>query len=313
MLPPHSTISVRVPAIAWLANDTVSYISWSSSQRAVGTTVRWPEYTTLLDRRSDNSPSIAGSGSGTVMAWKGSQDDTIRFALLNQPAADPLPGDLYEWGPPLVADHFHTPTFPTLVQYGTRLFMFWKTGVHWDGHLGWSELRDGRWVRPLDPNDGFVTMDWVDAYQGVALAHHSHDGRLYMAWRKEDSTRIWWDTFDGSFWGGFGHTLTDRATPAVPSLASDGNNVYMAYRRESDDCLEWSVLVGSTWGAPQPLFDRRSATGPTLWALGPGKLVMIWGGVHGDMWWSQFENGRWGPQQGFADRRLGRGFRANLA
>jgi hypothetical protein len=73
------------------------------------------------------------------------------------------------------------------------------------------------------------------------------------------------------------------------------------------------MLTESGWGVPRPLFDRHSATSPALWALGPGRLVMVWGGVHSDMRWSELRDGAWGAPQAITDRRLGNGFRASLA
>jgi len=132
-----------------------------------------------------------------------------------------------------------------------------------------------------------------------------------MAWRAEGSTRIHWAIYDGNTWNE--QPVLDQRTGSVPALVSDGNNVYMAWRQDDDDHIEWSVLSGSGWSTPQVLDDRRSASGPALGVLGSGRLVMVWAGAPGDMWWSQFENSQWGPQQGFNDRQMGRGFRATLA
>jgi hypothetical protein len=98
---PHVT-SIRVPAMAWLEwnPDSDDFLRWSEADEVIGTTVRWTDPQVLWDRRTSNVPSIAGTGTGTVMAWKGSGSDKhIWFSRLNRlPNPDPV-GTQYVWGP----------------------------------------------------------------------------------------------------------------------------------------------------------------------------------------------------------------------
>src|SRR3954454_22807509 len=123
---PH-LMSIRVPAMAWLEwnPDGDDFPRWSEAHEVVGTTVRWTDPQVLYDRRTSNVPSIAGRGTDTVMAWKGSGSDTrIWFSRLQRlSVADPL-GIQYAWQPQAPAPNgaFHTSDFPTLVQWRNRMF-----------------------------------------------------------------------------------------------------------------------------------------------------------------------------------------------
>ncbi|HEX2314855.1 MAG TPA: hypothetical protein VHJ17_14025 [Thermomonospora sp.] len=310
-------MSVRVPAMAWCEDASDNRIRFSESRRVIGPSVRWPEPRVLHDRRSSDTPSIAGVGQDAVMAWRGSGDDKrVWFSLQDQPVPNPQPGhSRYTWGGQAPARHFETPTFPTVARYGSRTFLFFKGTAQFQNRLRWSELRDRQWVHPLtgSTEPAAAEFDFVPG-DGVGVAAHRPDGRLYMAFRgPDDQSRIRWRSYDGGGWTNYEYT--ELRTSHVPALASDGVDLFMAWRNAHDDHISWARFTGTSWGAPQTLGDRRTDNAPALGVADTGKLVMVWVGTGGDpaLWWSEYSGGQWGPQQAFSDRSMKPRLRVSLA
>lgn len=313
-------VSTRVPAMAWYQHGPDDFIRWSPSTRVVGTTPRWPGPVVLNDRRTSHVPSISGGTYGSCMVWKGGgADRRIWFSVLDQPLPSPLPGGAaHTWGPQAPAALFETASFPTVVRYRGRIFMFYKATAAYEHRIRWTELRGRDWVHPvtgtLEP--AAATFDWVLTDDGVAVTENVHSDELVMAWRgRGDNARISWAVFDGETWEQRG-AVPEALTSKPPTLACDGNVVHLAWRNTDDDHISWTRQLGSTWWRPTVLDDRRTAGGPALGATeGAGGLVMAWVGGTGDVriWWSQYENDRWGPQQVFTDRQLDIDLRVSLA
>ncbi|GAB2968576.1 hypothetical protein [Saccharothrix stipae] len=311
--------ATRAPAMTWYQHGSDDFIRWSPSARAVGPALRWPAPVVLNDRRTSHVPSISGSTYGSCMVWKGSgADRRIWFSLLDQPLPNPLPGEVgHTWGPQAQAALFEAAAFPTAVRYRGRTFMFYKATAEYNYHIRWSELRGREWVHPITGTSepAAATLDWVRTDDGVAVVENVHNGELVMAWRDAGGDKIRWAVFDGHLW------TEPRVVPGAqasktPTLACDGTLVHLAWRNASDDHISWTRQLGSTWWPPQVLDDRRTAGGPALGATeGTGGLVMTWVGGTGDVriWWSQYDNDHWGPQQAFTDRQMNIDLRASLA
>lgn len=312
--------TTRVPAMAWYQHGPDDFIRWSPSARVVGTALRWPAPVVLDDRRTSHIPSISGSTYGSCMVWKGGgADRRIWFSLLDQPLPDTLPGEVgYTWGTQAQAALFEAAAFPTAVRYRDRTFMFYKATAAYNYHIRWSELRDREWVHPLTGTrePAAATMDRVRTDDGIAVVENVHNDELVMAWRGiGDDTRIFWAAYDGQVWEE-PRVVPGAQTSKPPALACDGTDVHLAWRNASDDHISWTRQLGSTWWPPQVLDDRRTAGGPALGATeGTGGLVMTWVGGTGDVriWWSQYDNDHWGPQQVFTDRQMNIDLRASLA
>jgi hypothetical protein len=306
-----------VPAMVWYQGSTDDHVRWSERTAYPDLVFLWPEARVLDDRRTGNTPSIAGVGSGTCMAWRGGGDDQrIWWSRLHGSSLSP--GGAV-WSPQTPAVGCQTSTFPTLVTLGSRMFMFFKrTGTDSRGEILWSELRGDRWVSPVTGADGSspVTAFGIAGTSifrtpdGYSATENIHDGQVYLAWRRlgnddASSTAITWASYDGTdtdAWVG-PHT-TDMHTNKVPAIASDGTNVYMAWRRVEDDHIAWSVLLGTQWREPRTLDDRRTAGGPALGVSAQGHFVMVWVSSTDDrLYWSRFQDGQWDAQQVFDDRR----------
>jgi hypothetical protein len=299
----------KVPAMVWRQGGNDDHIRWSERSAYTGSAFLWPPAQLLDDRRTGNVPAIAGVGDTTCMAWRGGgPDERIWWSRLS---GGSLSVGGAEWSTQAQSG-FATLTFPTLVTYNGRMFMFFKATDNYDYAIRWSELRGDRWVHPITGGDNpaaatYAVEIMTDA--GVSAAENIHDGQLYLAWRgRGTDARIHWAFFDGDQWA-WQPAMTDRETSSVPSIACDGTNVYMVSRRVADDFIEWSVLQGSRWSPPRMLADRRTSGRPTIGVSAQGDLVMTWVGADTDtrVWWSRFADSQWGPAQACTDRWLNPG------
>ncbi|WP_433528040.1 hypothetical protein ACQPYA_16885 [Micromonospora sp. CA-263727] len=316
-------LSVRVPGMGWCEHNPSGprreAVRWSPAARVVGDTLRWPAPEVLTDRATSSGPSIVGTGSNACMAWRGAgADRRIWYSRQDQLAPGAVPGDnRYRWGPQLVTPAaFTTSGFPALARYGTRTFLFWRA-MTVPTEMRWSELRGQDWTHPrFGPGAhwAYETLDWMRAVDGVAVA--GHRGRLYCAYRVHlgGGTRIALHAFDQDLMV-VEENYTSWRTTEIPALASDGDNLFMAWRGLEDLNIHWAVVSGSTPSGEQVLRDRATAAGPSLGVVDRGRLVMVWVGAPGDtaVWWSEYRNGRWGPQQAFSDRKMYVALRASLA
>src|SRR5215469_9769741 len=192
-----------VPAMVWYQGGTDNFIRWSEPVINTGLIFLWPPAQLLDDRRAGDTPAICGRGFNACMAWRGGDPDKqIWFSRLNQPMADPAPGDVpYTWSPQAQALYFDTPTFPALTTYPDKIFMFWlRTQV--PAKIRWSECRGDQWdswVEPFtdsqqDPAAG--ELDFVHTDTGVAVVENVHLDQMVMAWRGPgDDSRIQWAYF----------------------------------------------------------------------------------------------------------------------
>ncbi|MFJ8912973.1 hypothetical protein [Amycolatopsis sp. NPDC102389] len=326
-VPSIPLLSVRVPSMAWLERNPGDddFLRWSEGQNVVGTTVRWTSPQVLRDRRSAGVPSIAGRGTDTVMAWRGSGTDRhIWFDRLRR-LPDAVPGGTqYTWGAygPAGAQYnknFQTGSFPVLAQYLGRIFMFWKTPPRITGEgspaqpdyperMHWSELIGNAWKTPVGESTfvsdfcALLGQGEVNTDDNIAVAEHA--GLLYAAWRDRSTIRM--RTYDGQRWSDVVAPLNGGLSASkIPALVSDGTRLHLAWRNVDDDHIAWSTLEGSGWSAPSTLYDRRTAGSPAMGATGRG-IVMVWVGSTTPMalWWSHHTNGEWSEQRPFTDRTM---------
>jgi hypothetical protein len=115
-----------------------------------------------------------------------------------------------------------------------------------------------------------------------APALASDGSSVYVAWKGESDSSIWWSKCsDGKTWSQQQTLSSPKGTPApgtsdAPALASDGSSVYMAWKGESDSRIWWSKCTdGKTWSAQQK-GPGGSAAGPALVVDGNQVVWLAW-------------------------------------
>ncbi len=89
-----------------------------------------------------NSWALAGNRLGLYMAWKGGDDETLRWSHLSGKG----------WTPPESLTDRQSDTSPALAGRGGQLYMAWKGGD--DETLWWSRFDGNVWSPPASLVDG---------------------------------------------------------------------------------------------------------------------------------------------------------------
>lgn len=172
-----------------------------------------------------------------------------------------------------------------------ELHMLWK-GAGTDTRL-WRTGFDGAWKAQKQVPSS------AGASAVVALA--AFRGKLHAAWKGQtgDSSRIWWNTFDGRVWGHEQMVVPAVGTSFGPALAVFKDKLFMAWKGKGSDVrIWWTAFNGSAWEHQQQLPNVGASHGPSL-AVYNGKLYAAWKGQQNDkrLWSSAFDGRMWTHQQ----------------
>ncbi len=130
----------------------------------------------------------------------------------------------------------------------------------------------------------------------------AYNGRLYLAYRGESATNLYWAWYDGSSWYGNQHIpgISDPKTATSPALCEYNGKLYMVYRGESAKNLYWAWYDGSAWHGNQHIpgiNDPKTATSPAL-AEYNGKLYLAYRGASAtDLYFAMFDGTHWHGNQ----------------
>jgi hypothetical protein len=125
-----------------------------------------------------------------------------------------------------------------------------------------------------------------------------NEKKLYMAYRGESATDLYWAWLEGANWAGNVHIpgINHPKTATSPALAAFDGKLYMAYRGESATNLYWAWFDGTNWAGNvhiPNINSPKTATSPAL-AVFNGKLYMAYRGESAtDLYWAWYDGAHW--------------------
>ncbi len=227
---------------------------------------------------TSSAPSLA-RGSGQIwLAWKGEGSDKgIYWSTSSSLLPDSSTG-AYAFKPQAQLGVAGTSAGPAIAFCKGAAYLAWKGES--DSSILWSKCSDGKtWSaeQVMSSPKGTPAPGTSDA---PALA--SDGSSVYMAWKGDSDSSIWWSKCtDGKTWSAQQALSSPKGTPApgtsaTPALASDGSSIYMAWKGESDSWIWWSKSTnGKTWSTQQR-GPAGSVAGPALVVDGNQVVWLAW-------------------------------------
>ncbi len=237
-------------------------------------------------------PAIAHFKNTAYLAWKGESDSKICWATSPdgktwtvQPALSSKKG-----APPPGTSHS-----PALASDGSSVYMAWKGES--SNTIWWAKCSDGKtWTE----QQALSSENGPPPGTSDAPALASDGGSVYMAWKGESDSRIWWaKCSDGKTWTG--QQKGPSGANAGPALVVDGTKaVWLAWNGPQTANYDhgffgvfgfqvyFSSLINEAknqWSPRASRFGVATTNRPALVSTGKDStgLMLAWSGVEGPL------------------------------
>jgi hypothetical protein len=198
--------------------------------------------------------SQARNGGYLMDVWRGASNNTVWMAINN--------------GNPFTLGSTTTYNSPTVVAYGSGLFMIFHVGTNNNIWYTWVNPGAGNWSGTWYSIPGQTTNRPVSATQDGAGSN-----TIELAYHSSNDDRVWSTDFDGTQWGPA--VNTGGTSPVAPSVVySSATGVTWIVARGEDNQI-WLVnsLPNATWGSWRPqggyTFEQ-----PSIAALPDGNMLV---------------------------------------
>ncbi|WP_338396221.1 glycoside hydrolase family 76 protein [Fulvitalea axinellae] len=228
----------------------------------------WSYQRVLPNVGTGTSPAICEFNGKLYAVWKGTGDNRLWFASMDDPNGS--------WTPQHTISNAETTESPALAVFNGRLYCVFK-GVGRDAEISYvCNDGDDNWSGKRTVSDGG---------SGVTPSLAVFENRLYCAWKGAKDSRLWYATMDtDESWTGQYYMGNDPVTQDSPELTVLGGRLYCFWKENERLCYRYKTegrdWVGS-WKVDNvklrsvPTFSEFGGQGRGVYRNTEGKIGMI--------------------------------------